>query len=157
MDKIVTCFFFNGNAEEAVGFYVSLLPDSRFLQTTRYPAGAPAPEGSVMTIEFELQGRPFMAINGGPDFTFSPAISLVAYCDTQQELDRLWDALLEGGAPMACGWLTDRFGVAWQIVPTALPGLMAGDAQCVERVMHALWGMVKLDLVALERAAEGAA
>ncbi len=154
IDKITPCFFFHGNAEEAVNFYVSVLERSRVIETTHYGAGAPMPEGVVMTIQFELQGRQFMAINGGPDFKFSPAISLVAYCDNQQELDRLWDGLSAGGAPMACGWLTDRFGISWQVVPTILPELMALGGEKANRVMQALWGMVKLDIDALQQAAE---
>ncbi len=153
-DKITPCFYFDGTAQEAVSFYVSLLKNSRVVETTHYGPGAPLPQGTVMTIQFELQDRRFMAINGGPDFKFSPAISMVAYCDTQEELDHLWDGLAEGGATMACGWLTDRFGVSWQIVPSILPGLMAGDDEKSNRVMQALWGMVKLDIAALQQAAE---
>lgn len=151
-DKVVTCLTFEGSPEEAVRFYVSLFDDSRVVETTYYGEGAPKPAGEVMTMQFDLQGRRFMAIHGGPEFPFSPGISLVAYCDTQEELDRVWDALCDGGAPMACGWLTDRFGVAWQIVPSVLPELMAGDRARADRVMQALWGMVKLDLRALEEA-----
>jgi predicted 3-demethylubiquinone-9 3-methyltransferase (glyoxalase superfamily) len=153
-DKITTCFYFDGNAEEAVDFYVSLLPNSRVVEKTFYGPGAPLPAGTAMTIQFELQQRAYMAINGGPDFQFSPAISLVAYCDTQEELDQLWDGLADGGATMACGWLTDRFGISWQIVPAILPELMAGDAEQCNRVMQALWGMVKLDIQALQQANE---
>ena len=139
-DKITPCFCFDGNAEEAANFYVSLLENSRVIETTYYGPGAPMPQGVVITIQFELQDRRFMAINGGPDFKFSPAISMVAYCDTQEELDQLWDRLSAGGATMACGWLTDRFGVSWQIVPSILPELMAGDAEKANRVMQSLLG-----------------
>ncbi len=154
-DKITPCFYFDGNAEEAVNFYVSLHGDSRVIETTYYGPGAPMPEGAVMTIQFELQDRRFMAINGGPEFKFSPAISMVAYCDTQAELDQLWDRLSERGTTLACGWLTDRFGVSWQIVPSILPELMAGGGEKSNRVMQALWGMIKLDINALQQAADG--
>ena len=107
-----------------------------------------------MTIQFELQGRKFMAINGGPDFQFSPAISMVAYCDTQEQLDDLWDSLSDGGKTMACGWLTDRFGISWQIVPSSLPALMSGDTEQAHRVVRALWDMIKLDIAALKKAAQ---
>ena len=154
-DKITPCFYFTGNAEEAVNHYVSLLKNSRIIETTYYGPETPLPAGEVMTIQFELQDRAFMAINGGPAFEFSPAISLVAYCDTQEELDGLWESLVAGGSSMACGWLTDRFGVSWQIVPTILPKLMAGDSEQSNRVMQALWGMVKLDIAALQQVAAG--
>ena len=153
-EKITPCFYFNGNAEEAVNFYVSLLDNSRIVETTYYGPGAPMPAGAVMTIQFELQNRRFMAINGGPDFQFTPAISMVAYCDTQEQLDHLWDSLSNAGATMACGWLTDRFGISWQIVPAILPDLMAAGGDTSNRVMQALWGMVKLDIGELQRAAK---
>ena len=156
-DKVTPCFYFEGNAQEAIDFYTSVLPNSEVLSTTYYGPGAPCPEGEVMTIQFRLQGRDFMAINGGPAFKFSEGISMVAYCDDQAELDRLWDALGEGGTLMACGWLTDRFGVAWQIQPTCLPELMSGDQDGVNRCMQALWGMVKLDIAALKAAKAGTA
>lgn len=153
---IVPCFWFDGNAEAAITFYTSVLPDSRIVATSRYGEGAPMPAGTLMTVSFELQGRPFMAINGGPQFQFSPAISMMLSCDTQEEIDRYWDTLSAGGEIQACGWLRDRFGVSWQIVPSILSDLMTGDAEKSRRVMQALWGMVKLDIATLQRAAESA-
>lgn len=152
--SITPCFWFDGNAEEAIHFYTSLFTDSNIVATSRYGEGAPLPAGTVMTISFELQGRPFMAINGGPQFQFSPAISLMVNCETQEEIDHLWNELSAGGETQACGWLRDRFGLSWQIVPAVLAELMTGDAESSSRVMQALWGMVKLDIAALRRAAE---
>jgi len=152
-DKITPCFWFNGNAEEAVNFYTLVFSESRVVATSRYGESAPLPAGTVMTISFELQGRSFLAINGGPQFQFSPAISMMVNCDTQAEIDRLWDELSQGGQTLQCGWLTDRFGVSWQIVPAILPKLMKGDAEKSSRVMQALWGMEKLDIEALQQAA----
>lgn len=154
-DKITPCFWFEGNAEEAVNFYTSLFPDSRIVATSHYGDGAPLPAGTVMTIHFELQGRSFMAINGGPQFQLTPAISMMASCETQEEIDDLWDRLSAGGEKQQCGWLRDRFGLSWQVVPSILPELMTGDAKRSSRVMQALWGMVKLDIEALKKAAEG--
>jgi predicted 3-demethylubiquinone-9 3-methyltransferase (glyoxalase superfamily) len=154
-DKITPCFWFDGKADEAVNLYTSLFADSRVVTTSRYGDGGPMPAGTVMTISFELAKRPFMALNGGPQFQFTPAISMMVACDTQEEIDNLWDKLSQGGQTQQCGWLTDRFGLSWQIVPSILPELMAGDAEQSNRVMQALWGMVKLDIAALERAAGG--
>ncbi len=152
--SITPCFWFDGNAEEAINFYASLFTNSKIVATSRYGEGAPLPAGTVMTISFELQGRPFMAINGGPQFQFSPAISLMVNCETQEEIDHLWNELSAGGETQACGWLRDRFGLSWQIVPAVLSELMTGDAETSSRVVQALWGMVKLDIAALRRAAE---
>ena len=152
-DKITPCFWFDGNAQEAIDFYTTLFADSRIVATSYYGEGAPLPAGTVMTIAFELRGRSFLAINGGPQFQFSPAISMMVSCDTQQEIDDLWDQLSQGGETQQCGWLTDRFGLSWQIVPSILSSLMTGDAQRSSRVMQALWGMVKLDIEALKQAA----
>ena len=154
-DKITPCFWFDGTAQEAVDFYVSLFEDSRITSTSYYGEGAPLPAGTLMAIWFELGGRSFMAINGGPEFQLTPAISMSASCDTQEEIDRLWDGLSEGGSTQECGWLTDRFGVSWQIVPTILDELISGDPARSARVMQALWGMVKLDIATLKQAAEG--
>lgn len=153
-DKITPCFWFDGNAEEAVSFYTSIFTESRVVATSRYGEGAPLPAGTVMTISFELQGRSFLAINGGPQFQFSPAISMMVSCETQQEIDHLWKELSQGGQPLQCGWLTDRFGVSWQIVPAILSELMTGDAEKSSRVMQALWGMEKLIIEELQQAAE---
>jgi predicted 3-demethylubiquinone-9 3-methyltransferase (glyoxalase superfamily) len=158
MQKIVPCLWFNDNAEEAVKFYTSIFKNSKITKIARYgEAGARAsgrPKGSVMTIGFELEGQEFLALNGGPVFTFSPAISLIVNCTTQRELDRLWTRLSADRRAEQCGWLKDRFGVSWQIVPAILGDLVQGkDADRSERVMAALMGMKKLDIAALKRAA----
>ncbi|MGD9854182.1 MAG: VOC family protein [Planctomycetaceae bacterium] len=153
---ITPCLWFDSNAEEAVTFYTSLIPNSRIVATTRYCEGAPLPAGTIMTVSFELNGRPFLALNGGPQYHFTPAISLMVPCDDQGEIDRLWDALLDGGEAQQCGWLTDRYGLCWQIVPAILLQLVSGDAARCSRVMQALWSMVKLDIAALQHAADAA-
>ena len=151
--KIATCLWFDSNAEEAVDFYVSLFADSRIVSLTRYGKAGPGPEGSVLTVAFELAGREFIALNGGPHFRFNEAISMFVKCDTQAEIDRLWEKLLEGGEAQQCGWLKDRFGLSWQIVPAALEGMLRDeDPERSSRVMQALLQMVKLDIVQLERA-----
>lgn len=153
MPRLSTCLWFNNQAEEAVAFYTSLFPDSGIVRTTYYLEGAPLPAGTVLTIQFTLDGAEYLALNGGPAFTFSPAMSMVAYCDTQDQIDRLWAALGEGGQYMSCGWLTDRFGVAWQIVPRQLlPRLGAPDRAAAQRVFDALRDMTKLDIAGLEAA-----
>jgi predicted 3-demethylubiquinone-9 3-methyltransferase (glyoxalase superfamily) len=159
MSKIAPCLWFDGKAEEAAKFYVSLLPDSRIdavvLYATETPGGSP---GSVMTVEFTLAGSSYVALNGGPYFQFTPAISFFVNCADQAEVDRLWNALLDGGAPQQCGWITDRYGVSWQIVPEAL-GTMVKDKDTARarRVMDALMTMVKIDVAALEKAYSGLA
>ncbi len=156
MQKIVTFLTYDDQAEEAAKLYTSLFRNSRILQTTRYPEGAPMPKGSVMTITFELEGQRFVALNGGPHFHFTDGISLNVNCDTQAELDRLWDGLSAGGKQIQCGWLTDRFGVSWQIVPTKIVELV-GDRDPVKakRAMEAMLKMVKLDIATLQRAHDG--
>ena len=158
MSKITTFLTYNDRAEEAVKLYTSVFPRSRIVKTTRYGDAGPGPEGSVMTIAFELDGQPFVALNGGPSFTFSQGISLSVDCETQAELDRVWDGLCaDGGKPVQCGWLTDRFGVSWQIVPARM-GELIGDPDPVKakRTMQAMLKMVKLDIAALQRAHDGA-
>lgn len=157
MSKIRPCLWFDRQAEEAASFYVSLLPQSRIDQVNRGPADWPAGKaGDVLSVEFTLAGQEHLAINGGQYFSFTPAISLFVTCDDQAEVDRLWEALLDGGSPMQCGWLTDRYGVAWQIVPAKLGEMMKdADPGKARRVMEAMMGMVKLDLAALERAHAG--
>ncbi len=158
MSKIKPCLWFDGKAQEAAEFYVSLLPDSRIDTVMPYsvetPGGKP---GDVMLVEFTLAGESYMALNGGPYFQFTPAISLFVNCADQAEVDRLWDALSVGGSPIQCGWITDRYGVSWQIVPEAL-GIMTKDKDPakVRRVMEAMQQMVKLDIDALEAAYRGA-
>jgi len=149
--------WFDGNAEEAVRFYTSVFPDGRVLATHRFGDAGPGPKGSVMTVQFELNGQKLTGLNGGPQFPFTPAISLVVTVDTQAEVDELWAKLSEGGAPGQCGWLTDRFGLSWQIVPRSLSELLqAPDAAAAQRVMQALLGMTKLDIDALRRARDAA-
>jgi predicted 3-demethylubiquinone-9 3-methyltransferase (glyoxalase superfamily) len=158
MSKIKPCLWFDGKAQEAAEFYVSLLPDSRIDTVMPYsvetPGGKP---GDVMLVEFTLAGESYMALNGGPYFQFTPAISLFVNCADQAEVDRLWDALSVGGSPIQCGWITDRYGVSWQVVPEAL-GIMTKDKDPakVRRVMEAMQQMVKLDVGALEAAYRGA-
>ena len=152
--KITTYLWFNGNAEEAVQFYTSIFPDSRVTKIARWGEGGAAPQGTVMNIAFELAGQTFIALNGGPQFTFTPAISLFVSCESQAEVDELWAKLLAGGGkPTACGWLEDRYGLSWQIIPTALINLMSDpDPKASGRVAQALMGMQKIDLDALRRA-----
>lgn len=161
MQKFTPCLWFDHQAEEAARFYVSIFKESAITNITHYgKAAAEAsgqPEGSVMTVSFRLEGQDFLALNGGPDFKISPAISFIANCEDQKEIDRLWEKLTEGGgAPMECGWLTDRFGVSWQIVPkTVMETLSEDDPEKMERVMRKLIQMTKLDLNVLTRAAKG--
>ena len=161
MQKITPCLWFDNQAEEAVKFYVSIFKNSKIGSVTRYgEAGAEVsgrPKGSVMTITFQLEGQEFMALNGGPVFKFNEAISFVVNCKTQEEVDRLWEKLSEGGDERAqqCGWLKDKYGVSWQIVPTVLGEMLqAKDPKKSERVMKALLQMNKIDIEALRQAYE---
>jgi predicted 3-demethylubiquinone-9 3-methyltransferase (glyoxalase superfamily) len=159
IQRITPFLWFDGNAEAAANFYVSVFDDSRIVQVARYGrAGAQASgraEGTVMTVSFELDGQAFVALNGGPAFRITPAVSFVVNCRDQQEIDRYWAALSDGGDERAqqCGWLLDRFGVSWQIVPARLATLMSGDPARAERVMAKIMTMKKLDLHELEQAA----
>ena len=156
MQKISTCLWFDGKADEAMRFYTSVFKNSKVGAVARYGEAGPGKKGTVMTATFEIEGQEFMALNGGPQFTFSPAISLVVHCKTQAEIDGYWDKLLAGGKPSQCGWLTDKFGLSWQIVPTVLAEMMQDkDPAKRERVMKALLKMVKLDIPALNKAYEG--
>ncbi len=153
MTQIATSLWFASQAEEAARFYCATIPGSVLGEIIRIPPGGPGPEGGVLLVEFNLNGTPMLAMNGNPGEPFTNAVSLSALCADQAELDRVWDALLQGGQPQACGWLKDRFGVAWQLVPEALPRLMkAGDAAQRGRVVAALMRMVKIDAAALEAA-----
>ncbi|QDV49510.1 VOC family protein [Gimesia fumaroli] len=152
--KIAPFLWFNDNAEEAINHYTSIFKNSKKLNVTRYGEGAPAPAGSVMVASFELEGQTFIALNGGPMFQFNEAISFAVNCDTQDEIDELWKRLTEGGAPGQCGWLKDKFGLSWQIVPTILPELMQ-DQEKSGRVMQALMQMTKLDIQGLQQAYHG--
>jgi predicted 3-demethylubiquinone-9 3-methyltransferase (glyoxalase superfamily) len=154
--KITPCLWFDFKAEEAVAHYLSIFKNSRIVSTTRYvEAGGPGPAGAVMTILFEIDGQQFLALNGGPQFKFTPALSLIVNCDDQAEVDALWDKLSEGGAPGQCGWLTDKFGVSWQIVPNVIPRMLqSADSAAIQRVMREVMSMKKLDAVRLQRAFE---
>ncbi|MGD0996843.1 MAG: VOC family protein [Thermoleophilia bacterium] len=157
MQKISYCLWFDGEAEEAAKFYVSVFRNSRIVTTARYPEGSPGTAGSVMTVEFILNGEPFLALNGGPQYEFTPAISFVATCDTQEEIDDLWQKLSQGGREVQCGWLTDKFGLSWQVVPAALGEMMSStDRAAAQRAFSAMLGMKKLDIAALRRAYENA-
>ena len=153
MPKITPFLWFDSNAEEAVNFYTSIFKNSTINQIVRYGEGGPRPAGSVMTASFTLDGQEFTALNGGPHYKITPAISFWVHCETQQEVDEYWDKLLAGGEAMQCGWLTDKFGVSWQIVPTVLPKLAADkNPTKVKNVMQAMMQMVKLDIAKLEEA-----
>ena len=153
--KITPCLWFDFKAEEAVAHYLAIFRSGRIVTTARYGEAGPGPAGSVMAIQFEIEGQRFLALNGGSHFKFTPAISLIVDCSTQAEIDELWDRLGEGGAPGQCGWLTDKFGVSWQVVPSLIPRIIAsGDAAGVERVMRAIMPMKKLDIAKLEQAFE---
>ncbi len=160
MQKITPFLWFDGQAEEAANFYVSTFANSRIVSVERYGAAAAKaagrPEGSVMTVAFELDGQRFVALNGGPAFKFNEAISFVVDCATQPELDALWNTLAEGGEEIQCGWLKDRFGVTWQIVPSDLEALLKdADPDKPGRAWQALLGMKKIDIAALRRARDG--
>lgn len=158
MDKIFPVLWFDGNAEEAANFYVSLLPDSRIDEVVRSPADNPSTkEGDVIVVDFTLAGRKFSGLNGGPQFQFTEAVSFAVRCKDQAEVDRLWHALTAGGGePVACGWLKDQFGLSWQIVPEAMYDYLSSpDRAGAKRAFEAMMGMVKLDLAELKRAFEG--
>jgi predicted 3-demethylubiquinone-9 3-methyltransferase (glyoxalase superfamily) len=156
MQNVSTCLWFDSQAADAAAFYVSLFANSRVIDTKYYLDGAPRPAGSVLTVQFTLDGAEYVALNGGPIFKFSPAISLVASCDTQEEVDRLWRALSDGGQEGQCGWLTDKFGISWQVVPrTLLKLLNTADKAASQRAFSAMMGMTKLDIAALQRAYDG--
>lgn len=157
MQNISTFLWFDNQAEEAAHFYTSLFKDSKILEVARYPEGAPGPTGQVMTVDFQLAGQRFTALNGGPHFKFSEAISLVVHCENQAEVDYFWEKLTaNGGEESQCGWLKDKFGLSWQIVPTALGNFIGGpDPAGAQRAVQAVLQMRKLDLAALQKAYEG--
>ena len=158
MQKIVPCLWFDTEAEEAAAFYTTTFENSRVLEVARYGKAGPRPEGTVMTVSFELEGQAFVALNGGPEFTFNEAVSFQVNCESQDEVDRFWSRLTDGGDEGPCGWLKDRYGVSWQIIPTRLTELMNDpDAERSARAMEAMLQMRKIDVGALERAAAGAA
>ncbi len=155
--KITTFLTFDDRAEEAVAFYTSVFDDSRILSTNRYGEAGPAPAGTFMSATFELAGQEFMALNGGPSFSFAQGISLFVDCETQEEVDELWERLSEGGEKQPCGWLKDKFGVSWQIIPRALGQLLDDDdPEKARRVMEAMLGMSKIEIEGLRRAYESA-
>lgn len=154
MPEITPCLWFDGQAEEAAEFYLSVFPNSRIVEVMRYTEANPREAGSVMLVSFELDGRPFTALNGGPQFTFNEAISLQIDCATQDDVDHYWSRLTDGGEEGPCGWLKDRYGVSWQVVPQRLLDLLRdSDAETAARVTTCLYGMKKLDITALEQAA----
>ncbi len=155
-NTITPCLWFDTEGEQAANFYTSVFQNSRIVDVTRYGEDGPR-AGSVLTVTFELDGQPFMVLNGGPDFTFSEAISFSVSCNGQEEVDRYWYVLSEGGEEGPCGWLKDKYGVSWQIVPTTLPELLADpDPQKAKRVMDAMMGMKKIDVADLQRAYDAA-
>ena len=156
MPKITPNLWFDTESEEAAEFYTGIFPNSRIVSVTQYTEGAPREAGMVMTVEFELDGQRFVAINGGPDFKFDEAISFEISCKDQEEIDYYWDRLTDGGKEVQCGWLADRFGLAWQVVPEGMDEIFADpDKSRAERAMKAMLGMVKLDIAALRAAANG--
>lgn len=156
MQKITPFLWFDGRAEEAMNFYTSIFKNSKVGRVSRYGDAGPGAKGSMMTAAFQIEGQEFMALNGGPLFKFSPAISFFVNCETQQEVDELWEKLSEGGEKQQCGWLKDKFGVSWQIVPSILGQLLGDkDAEKSKRVTQAMLKMTKLDIEGLKRAAQG--
>lgn len=159
MPKITPFLWFDDQAEEAVEFYLSVFPNSRINQLARYGEAGPGPTGSVMTVHFELDGNEFVALNGGPDnYHFDESISFVIDCPTEKEVDHYWEALVDGGEEIACGWLKDRYGLRWQVVPSELPALLSDpDPERARRATQAMLSMKKLDIRAMKEAADGAA
>ena len=157
MQKITPFLWFNDQAEEATNFYVSIFKNSQVVRVTRNGEGGPGPKGSVMSTTFQLDGQEFYALNGGPMFTFTPAISFFIHCETQAEIDEFWEKLSAGGTQERCGWLKDKFGVSWQVVPSILGKLLQNpDPAKSKRVMAAMLQMNKLDIKGLQQAADGA-
>ena len=154
--KITTCLWFDKEAEEAASFYVSVFANSKIVSVGRYGDAGPGPKGTAMSVTFELEGQPFYALNGGPLYTFTPAISLFVNCETQEEVDALWEKLCDRGRPNRCGWLTDKYGLSWQIIPSVLGKLLqSGDREASNRAMKAMLAMNKLDIAALQAAFDG--
>jgi len=154
MPKITPFLWFNDQAEEAANFYVSVFRNSKVKAVTRYGDAGPGPKGSAMTVNLELDGQEFTALNGGPQFPFTEAVSFVVHCDTQQDVDAYWEKLTDGGRASQCGWLKDKYGLSWQIVPKALPRLLQqSDPAKAQRVVRALMTMSKIEIAQLEQAA----
>jgi predicted 3-demethylubiquinone-9 3-methyltransferase (glyoxalase superfamily) len=157
LTKITPCLWFDTEGEEAATFYTGIFKNSRILQVSRYGPAGPRPEGMVMTVSFELDGHAFVALNGGPEFTFNEAISFQVSCESQEEVDEFWAKLSEGGEEGPCGWLKDKFGLSWQIVPTVLEELIGDpDPERSQRAMKAMLGMGKIEIAELQRAADQA-
>jgi predicted 3-demethylubiquinone-9 3-methyltransferase (glyoxalase superfamily) len=155
MQKVTPFLWFDGKAEEAARFYTSVFRGGKILDIMRYTEAGPRPKGEVLTVSFELFGQMFVALNGGPNYSFTPAVSFMIECETQEELDAYWDRLADGGKPIQCGWITDKFGLTWQITPSILlPMLQDTDKARATRVTRAMMEMVKLDFAALKRAYE---
>ncbi len=155
MQKITPFLWFDNNAEEALDFYTSIFKNAKIVNVTRYGEGGPGPAGMVMTATFQLEGQEFMALNGGPQYKFTEAVSFFVNCETQEEVDRLWEKLTEGGEEQACGWLKDKFGLSWQIIPNALSELLGHpDPAKAQSVMQAMLQMKKIEIAKLEQAAE---
>ncbi|MFC9331804.1 VOC family protein [Kitasatospora sp. NPDC057015] len=155
-DGFTTCLWFDGQAEEAAQFYTSIFTNSAIGRIGRYNEAGPGPVGSVMTVEFEANGQKFLALNGGPEFTFNEAVSFQIYCADQEELDHYWGRLTEGGSEVACGWLRDRYGLSWQVVPAGLVDMITDpDPQRAQRATKAMLSMVKFDIAAIEKAYAG--
>jgi predicted 3-demethylubiquinone-9 3-methyltransferase (glyoxalase superfamily) len=153
--KITPFLWFDGKAAEAAAFYTSIFKNAKITGTTYYGEGGPGPKGSVLTVTFELDGQEFVGLNGGPHYSFTPAVSFFIQCETQEEVDHYWDSLLAGGQPMQCGWLSDKYGVSWQVVPRMLGAFLVDkDKARSQRVMQAMMKMVKLDVATLQRAAD---
>lgn len=158
MQKICPFLWFDGKAEEAARFYTSIFPGGKIVDIMYYSDAGPQPKGTVLTITFELFGQTFVAMNGGPHYSFTPAVSYMVSCDTQEEIDRYWERLAEGGKPIQCGWITDKFGFTWQITPSILlPMMQDKDSARAARVAQAMFPMVKLDIATLKRAYDGEA
>jgi len=153
MQKIIPFLWFDGKAEEAMNFYVSIFKNSKVVGVTRYGEAGPGPKGTVMSATFQLDGQQFFALNGGPLFTFSPAISFFVNCETQQEVDELWEKLSAGGEKQRCGWLKDKYGLSWQVIPSVLGEMLQDkDADKSRKVMEAMMQMEKIDIETLQRA-----
>jgi predicted 3-demethylubiquinone-9 3-methyltransferase (glyoxalase superfamily) len=156
MQKITPFLWFDGKAEEATNFYVSVFKNSKIVSVTRHGEAGPGPKGTVMSVIFQLEGQEFFALNGGPQFTFTPAISLFVNCETQQEVDELWEKLSKGGSKDRCGWLRDKYGLSWQIIPSVLGKMLQDkDAEKSQRVMKAMMQMDKIDIKRLQQAYDG--
>ena len=156
MKRITPCLWFDGNAEEAANLYVSIFKNAKITEISRYGDAGPLPKGTVLTVAFELDGQPFTTLNGGPQYKFTEAVSFQIYCDTQEEVDHYWDKLVAGGSEQPCGWLKDKFGLSWQVVPNRLIELIQSpDAAKSQRVMEAMFKMKKIDIAMIEAAARG--